>query len=126
MTITKSSTRLAVIAASVAVAAGLIGAVAIAPAQAASLSSTQVQAIVNLLQSFGADSATIANVTAALSGQPTSGGSTGGSTAGACPALARDLPQLLPRYTCTAIRALDLFPHSPHVETVVRLTRIGA
>ncbi len=93
MTITNSSTRLAVIAASVAVAAGLIGAVAIAPAQAASLSSTQVQAIVNLLQSFGADSATIANVTAALSGQPTSGGSTGGSTAGACPALARDLQQ---------------------------------
>jgi 23S rRNA (uracil-5-)-methyltransferase RumA len=38
-------------------------------------------------------------------------------------ALARDLPQLLPRYTCTAIRCLDLFPHSPHVETVVRLTR---
>ncbi len=95
MTITNSSNRLAVIAASVAVAAGLIGAVAIAPAQAASLSSTQVQAIVNLLQSFGADSGTIANVTAALNGQATSGtgGSSSGGSAGACPALSRDLQQ---------------------------------
>ncbi|MCC7500790.1 peptidoglycan-binding protein [Candidatus Nomurabacteria bacterium] len=93
MTITNSSNRLAVIAASVAVAAGLIGAVAIAPAQAASLSSTQVQAIVNLLQSFGADSGTIANVTAALNGQATGGTSGGSTSGGACPALSRDLQQ---------------------------------
>jgi len=36
-------------------------------------------------------------------------------------ALARDLKLLLGRYTCDAIRCLDLFPHTPHVETVVRL-----
>lgn len=93
MTITNSSTRLAAIVAGVAVAAGLIGAVAIAPAQAAALSSTQVQAIVNLLQSFGADAATIANVTAALNGQATPGTGSGSGSAGACPALARDLQQ---------------------------------
>lgn len=38
-------------------------------------------------------------------------------------ALARDLKPLLDRYACDAIRCLDLFPHSPHVETVVRLAR---
>lgn len=92
MTITNSSTRLAVFATGVAVAAALIGAVAIAPAQAAALSSTQISAIVNLLQSFGADSATIANVTAALNGQAT-GGTSGGSTGGACPVLTRSLQQ---------------------------------
>ena len=42
-------------------------------AQAAALTSAQVSAIVSLLQSFGADSATVANVTASLNGQPTSG-----------------------------------------------------
>jgi PKD repeat protein len=42
-----------------------------APVQAAALSSTQVSAIVSLLQSFGADSGTIANVQAALGGQNT-------------------------------------------------------
>lgn len=92
MTITNSSTRLAVFATGFVVAAALIGAVAIAPAQAAALSQTQVSAIVNLLQSFGADSATIANVTAALNGQAT-GGTSGGSTGGACPVLTRTLQQ---------------------------------
>lgn len=38
-------------------------------------------------------------------------------------ALARDLKELLTHYTCDAIRCLDLFPHTPHVETVVRLTQ---
>lgn len=37
-------------------------------------------------------------------------------------ALARDLKLLLPRYSASAIRCLDLFPHTPHVETVVRLS----
>ena len=63
MTITNSSTRLAALVAGVAVALALMGAVAVAPAQAAGLSASQVQAIVSLLASFGADSATIANVT---------------------------------------------------------------
>ncbi|MDO8598571.1 MAG: 23S rRNA (uracil(1939)-C(5))-methyltransferase RlmD, partial [bacterium] len=40
-------------------------------------------------------------------------------------ALARDLKPILARYTCDAIRCLDLFPHTPHVETVVRLTLKG-
>jgi hypothetical protein len=92
MTITNSSTKLTAVVAGVAVALALMGAVAIAPAQAAGLSATQVQAIVSLLASFGADSATIANVTAALNGQATTG--TGGSTTttgGVCPTLSRSL-----------------------------------
>ena len=43
-------------------------------AQAAALSQAQISAIVSLLQSFGADATTVANVTASLNGQPTSGG----------------------------------------------------
>ncbi|MFA6340671.1 MAG: peptidoglycan-binding domain-containing protein, partial [Candidatus Paceibacterota bacterium] len=45
-------------------------------AQAAALSQTQINAIVSLLQSFGADAGTVANVTASLNGQPTTGGTT--------------------------------------------------
>lgn len=43
-------------------------------ANAASLSQNQISAIVGLLQSFGADSGTIASVQAALGGQSTTGG----------------------------------------------------
>lgn len=70
-----------------------MGAVAIAPAQAAGLTQTQIQSIVSLLASFGADNATINNVTAALNGQATTGttGGTTTTTGGACPALSRDL-----------------------------------
>lgn len=94
MTITNSSTRLFALATGVAVAIALMGAVAIAPAQAQSaLTPAQVQAIVSLLSSFGADQATINNVTAALNGQPTSGNPSTPSTGGACPALSRDLQQ---------------------------------
>ena len=75
----------------VAVAVALMGAVAVAPAQAAGLSETQIQSIVSLLASFGADSATIANVSAALRGQATPG--TGSGNAGTCPALSRSLQQ---------------------------------
>jgi peptidoglycan hydrolase-like protein with peptidoglycan-binding domain len=64
-------------AAAVVVGAGLVLAVAFggfaAPAQA-QLNSTQVQAIISLLQSFGANAQTIANVQAALTGGPVSGG----------------------------------------------------
>ncbi len=89
---TTSSLRLVGVVAGVAVALALMGAVAVAPAQAAGLTQTQIQSIVSLLASFGADQATINNVTAALNGQATSGtGSSGGSTSGACPALSRDL-----------------------------------
>jgi len=94
MTITNSSLRLVTLVSGVAVALALMGAVAIAPAQAQSaLTQAQIQSIVGLLQSFGADAATIANVTAALNGQATPG--TGGSNpnTGTCPALTRDLQQ---------------------------------
>ncbi|HWB34372.1 MAG TPA: peptidoglycan-binding domain-containing protein [Candidatus Paceibacterota bacterium] len=94
MSITQSSTRLTALVAGVAVAAALIaGAFAATPAQAAALTQSQISSIISLLQSFGADSATIANVQASLNGQPTSG--TGGSTStgGACYAWTRDLQQ---------------------------------
>lgn len=35
-----------------------------------------------------------------------------------------ELPQFLPHYKITAVRALDLFPQTPHVELVVQLTKI--
>lgn len=38
-------------------------------------------------------------------------------------ALARDLTTLLAAYSCDVVRCLDLFPHTPHVETVVRLQK---
>ncbi|MEW6611022.1 MAG: 23S rRNA (uracil(1939)-C(5))-methyltransferase RlmD [Patescibacteria group bacterium] len=38
-------------------------------------------------------------------------------------AFARELKLLKTAYEVTAVRALDLFPHSPHVELVVRLER---
>ena len=60
-------------------------------AHAASLSSAQVQSILSLLSSFGADSATIANVQAALTGQPSTGGSTSGSTTTAGCSFTKDL-----------------------------------
>jgi hypothetical protein len=81
----KTSRRFAALAGGMALAVALMGAVAIAPARAASLTAAQVQAIVSLLASFGADPATIANVTAALSGQATAG------TGAACPVLTRSL-----------------------------------
>ena len=93
MTITHSSTRIVGLAAGVAVAVALaFGAFAAVPAQAA-LTSAQISSIISLLQSFGADATTIANVEASLLGQPTSGGGTGTGTGGACPALSRDLEQ---------------------------------
>ncbi|MDE2213480.1 MAG: peptidoglycan-binding protein, partial [Patescibacteria group bacterium] len=74
--------RVAAGAVGVAMAISLLGVAA--PASASSLTSAQVQAIVSLLQSFGASASTIANVQAALTGTATV--STGGSTAAAvCP-----------------------------------------
>lgn len=37
--------------------------------------------------------------------------------------LARDLALLFSRYRVTSVRAVDLFPHTPHVETVAALER---
>ncbi len=51
-------------------------------ASAAALTASQVSAIVSLLQSFGADSATISNVQASLNGQSTTGTSQTTTTSG--------------------------------------------
>lgn len=88
MTITQSSSRLVAVAAGVAVALVLmLGATM--PVRAAALSQTQIQSILGMLTAFGADQATINNVSAALNGQatPGTGGSTGGTTTtgGVCP-----------------------------------------
>jgi len=80
MTITHSSTRFVAVAAGTVVALGLLFGVMAGPARAAALTSAQVSAIVSLLQSFGADATTVANVTASLNGQATPGTpATGGS-----------------------------------------------
>lgn len=39
--------------------------------------------------------------------------------------LARDLTLLQPSYEITAVLPFDLFPHTPHIECVVRLERLG-
>jgi hypothetical protein len=54
----------------------------IATASAAGLTQAQVDSILQFLASFNLDQATINDVQAALTGQPTSGGSTGGTTTG--------------------------------------------
>jgi hypothetical protein len=82
MTITQSSSRFVATVGGAVVAVGLMFAAIAAPVQAAALTPAQVQSIIGLLQSFGADATTIANVQASLTGQPTTGGSTGGTTTG--------------------------------------------
>jgi len=49
----------------------LVAVIVPAGASAAALTSTQISAIIGLLQSFGADATTVANVTASLNGTPT-------------------------------------------------------
>ena len=83
---------------SVRIAAGTVGVAMVVsglsfalPAAAAGLTASQISSILSLLQSFGADQATINNVNAALNGQATTG-TTGGSTGGSCSAtFTRDL-----------------------------------
>ena len=83
MSITNSiATKLAIGVIAVAFFFGLMLSTA-APAQAA-LTTSQVDAIISLLQSFGADAATIANVQTSLTGGTPSTPS-GGSTASVCP-----------------------------------------
>lgn len=86
----KSMAFIAVIAVTVAIVFSFVATINVA--QAAALTSGQISSIVSLLQSFGADATTIANVQASLNGMPTSGsGSTsGGSMSGSC-TFTRDL-----------------------------------
>ncbi len=87
MTITQSSTRLIAVAAGSVLALGLLFGVIAGPAKAAGLTQDQIKQIVGLLQAFGADQATLNNVTAALNGQATPGTPTGGTTGGSCTAM---------------------------------------
>ena len=121
MTITNSSLRLVALVTGVAVALVLMGAVAVAPAQAAGLTQTQIQSIVSLLASFGADAATIANVTAALNGQATPGTGTN-PNAGACPALSRSLQQ---GSSGADVKALQVFLNG-NAQTQVSVSGAGS
>jgi len=92
--ITNSSTRLIALAVGAALVASVAFGSFAAPARAA-LTESQIQSILSLLSSFGADQATINNVNASLRGQatPGTGTGTGTGTGGACPALSRSLQQ---------------------------------
>lgn len=86
---TKAIAKVAAVATGLGMMASMLS---LAPiAHAASLTTAQVQSILSLLSSFGADSATIANVNAALTGAPSTGGSTGGSSTGGSCSFTRDL-----------------------------------
>ena len=77
---TKMFAKVAAVATGLAMATSMLS---FAPmASAASLTDSQISSILSLLSSFGANSATIANVQAALNGQPTTG--TGGTTTSSC------------------------------------------
>ncbi len=71
----KLTKRIATIGLAVMVAVSMTG------TASAALTESQIQSILNLLQSFGADSATVTNVESALRGQPVA---VGPSPAGAC------------------------------------------
>ncbi len=87
MTITQSSTRFVATVGGAVVALGLLFGAVAAPVHASALTSSQVSAIVSLLQSFGADAGTIANVQASLTGgtvTTTTGSTTTTSSGGSC------------------------------------------
>ncbi len=67
-----TSARVAAGVVGIALALSLSFGMVVTPAQAA-LSQTQIDAIISLLNSFGADAATVNNVKASLMGQPTTG-----------------------------------------------------
>ena len=82
---TKAIAKVAAVATGLAMATSMLS---FAPmAYAASLTSSQIQSILSLLSSFGANSATIANVHAALNGTSsttTTGGTTTTTTSSSC------------------------------------------
>ncbi|MGH7175715.1 MAG: peptidoglycan-binding domain-containing protein, partial [Minisyncoccia bacterium] len=76
---TKTAAKLAAVATGLAMVAGAL--TFASTADAAALTSSQVSAIISLLQSFGADSSTIANVQASLTGGTVT---TGGTMSASC------------------------------------------
>ena len=84
---TKMFAKVAAVAAGLAMATSMLSFAPIA--NAATLTDAQISSILSLLSSFGANSATIANVQAALNGQPTTG--TGGTTTTTACSFSRDL-----------------------------------
>ena len=80
MSITKSATtKVAAVATGLTMAVSMLAAAPVA--HAAALTTAQIDAIVSLLQSFGADAATIANVQASLTGGTPTAPSGGGTSA---------------------------------------------
>jgi peptidoglycan hydrolase-like protein with peptidoglycan-binding domain len=87
---TKAMAKVAAVATGLAMATSMLS---LAPmAHAAALTSSQIQSILSLLQSFGADSTTIANVQASLTGSaPVSTGTGTGSTSSSSCSFTHDL-----------------------------------
>ncbi|MCR4275823.1 MAG: peptidoglycan-binding protein [Candidatus Parcubacteria bacterium] len=82
MKMTKATAKVAAVATGLAMATSMLS---LAPiAHAATLTTAQVSSILSLLSSFGANSATIANVNAALTGTTVTSGSTTTTSAGSC------------------------------------------
>lgn len=88
MVTTKAMAKVAAVATGLAMATSMLS---LAPmAHAAALTSSQVQSILSLLSSFGADSTTIANVQASLTGSAPVSTGTGSSSSSSC-SFTRDL-----------------------------------
>ncbi|MES2134636.1 MAG: hypothetical protein V4449_00110 [Patescibacteria group bacterium] len=81
--VNSSLTKIAAIVVAVSLVAGFAFTFTASKAEAATLTNDQISSIISLLQSFGADSATIANVSASLHGTAPVGGGT--SSAAVCP-----------------------------------------
>ena len=86
---TKAIAKVAAVATGLAMATSMLS---LAPiAHAASLTSAQVQSILSLLSSFGAGADTIANVNAALTGQPSTSTTSGSTTTTSSCSFSRNL-----------------------------------
>jgi hypothetical protein len=95
---------------SLATVVSLSGAAGLVPTvNAAALTSSQVSAIVSLLQSFGADSATIANVQASLTGSPVVATSGASASSSSVPASLLSSSDLTVGSTGAAVKDLQKF-----------------
>lgn len=89
--VNNSLTKVAALVVAVSLVAGFAFTFTASRAEAATLSAAQISSIISLLQSFGADASTIANVSASLNGTAPTGGSTGGTTTSGPCAFTKDL-----------------------------------